>query len=174
MDFERALETQRLRLLRLVAGLVVLVGVLSLGPVSKGFSGWTCRFVGSILSRAETAARYLAIAQVRMMLARSGMELNQRQISDSLARAYAPDDVDLSLLECRRRLRGLCAVLEDLPRFALRLLRWIEKQTRRASGTLRVSPFPDGRLVPSLSDWQLAGARIERPPDPPPPTAMLL
>jgi len=126
VDIERALETQRLRLLRMVAGLVVLVGFLSAHPVSRGFSIWTCRFVGSILSRAEAAARYLVIAQARM-------------------------------------LKALRAILMDLPRHALRLLRRIEKQSR--VDTHQPSPYPDTRLSTSCHDWRLAGNRIDRPPD---------
>jgi len=165
VDFEQAIETQRLRLLRIVAGLIILLGVLSLGPVSRGFSVWTCRFVESILSRAEAAARYLIIAHAYQMIARSGMDLNRKQISESLAREFATDGADVSLSECQRRLKVLRAVLKDLPRAALRLLRLIEKQSRRAMSTDQPSRFPHSRLSTSLHDWRLAGMRIERLPD---------
>lgn len=158
MDIERALETQRLRLLRMVAGLVVLVGFLSAHPVSRGFSIWTCRFVGSILSRAEAAARYLVIAQARMMDARNGIDVS---FSESLA--LVTDDADVSPTEYQRRLKALRAILMDLPRHALRLLRRIEKQSR--VDTHQPSPYPDTRLSTSCHDWRLAGNRIDRPPD---------
>lgn len=164
MDLEQAIETQRLRLLRIVAGLVVLIGCLSVGPVSRGFSVWTCRFVGSILSRAEAAARYLVIAQARSMAVRAGTGLRSEQISACLARVVM-DDVEVSASECRQRLKALRAVLTNLPRAALRLLRWIEKQARRAVRSDRVSHNFEGRLSISLHDLQLAGTRIERPPD---------
>ena len=164
MDFQQALEIQRFRLLRLVAGLAVLLGVLSVGPVSRCFSVSICRFVGSVLSRAETAARYLVIAQARSMVARSGIEVDQREIFACLDRVLIQDDDDVSLSDCQRRLNGLRAVLRDLRRSALRLLRWIEKQNRRTLQTRQPSPCT-AHLSASLRDWKLATVRIERPPD---------
>ena len=41
VDFEQALETQRHRLLRIIAGLVVLVGCLAVGPVSVSYTHLT-------------------------------------------------------------------------------------------------------------------------------------
>jgi len=165
VDFETALETQRLRLLRLVAGLIVLLGVLSVGPVSRGFSSWTCHFVGSILSRAEAAARYLVIAHAHRMVARSGLDVERSQISGTLASSFAADDAVVSVSECLRRLTVLRGVLMDLPRAALRLLRRIEKQGRRAMQTHRPPFCADTDFSASLRDWRLAGTRIERPPD---------
>ena len=165
MDFERTIETQRLRLLRLVAGLVVLVGFLSVGPVSRRFSIWTCRYVGSVLSRAETAARYLVIAQAHRMVADSGFDVDRRQISDCLTHAFVADEASVSVSACKRRLKVLRAVLTNVPHHALRLLRRIEKWSRRAMGVERASPCPDARLSASLCERRLAGIRIERPPD---------
>jgi len=164
VDFERTMETQRLRLLRLVAGLIVWLGFLSVGPVSRGFSEWACGFVGSVLSRAETAARYLVIAQAHQMAARIGFDGDRRQISESFAGAFVTDDPDVSLLECQRRLKALRAVLMDLPLHALRLLRRIEKQRRRAMRADQASPDMDADISESLCQWRLAGNRIERPP----------
>ena len=165
MDLERTLETQRLRLLRLVAGLVVLVGVLSVGPVSRVFSVLICRYVGSVLSRAEEAARYLVIAHAYRVVARSGFDVDRSLISESLDRAVSADCADVSLPACRRRLKVLRAVLADLPRHALRLLCRIEKQNRRTMRVDHSSPCPNARLSASLCQWRLAGNRIERPPD---------
>ena len=164
MDIERALETQRLRLLRVIAGLVVLLGFLSVGPVSRGFSVWVCGFVGPVLARAEAAARYLVIAHAYRMAGRSGFDLDRRQISESFAGAFVTDDPDVSLLECQRRLKALRAVLMDLPLHALRLLRRIEKQRRRAMRADQASPDMDADISESLCQWRLAGNRIERPP----------
>ncbi len=165
MDFERALETQRLKLLRLVAGLVVLVGVLSLGPISRGFSITVCRFVGAMLSRAETAAQYLVIAQARLMDSRSGMAIGQSQFSESLARAFPAEEKDVSLSDCRERLKALLAVLTHLPRHAARLIRRIEKQMRDSARTYPLSPHSDECLSGVLDGLRLVGPRIERPPD---------
>ncbi len=165
MDFERAIESQRLKLLRLVAGLVVLVGVLSLGPISRGFSISVCGFVGSVLSRAEIAAQYLVIAQARLIESRSGSAINQSRLSEALAHAFLADERDVSLSECRERLKALLAVLTHLPRHAARLIRRIEKQMRGVISLSWLSPSLEKHPSPALRDRQLAGPRIERPPD---------
>lgn len=162
---ERAIETQRLRLLRIVAGLVAAVGVLSVGPVSRGFSVWACGFVGSILSRAEAAARYLVIAQARQIAARNGFDGDYSRFSVAFIPAFPACETDVSLCDIRQRLRAVQAVLMDVPRHALRLLRRIEKRMRRAAGADRPVPRPDAGLSASLRDWRLAENRIERPPD---------
>ncbi len=165
MDIERTLETQRHRLLRIVAGLVVAVGVLALGPVSHRFSDWTLSFVGSILTRAEAATRYLLIAQACLMVDRCGLDIDRSQISIPLAPALGMDDTKISVSESRRRLKALRAMLLDLPRYALRLLHRIEKQIRRAMGADRTSRdgYPSHCSV--LDAWHLTVIRIERPPD---------
>ncbi len=165
MDFERAIETQRLKLLRLVAGLVVLVGVLSLGPISRGFSISVCGFLGAMLSRAETAAQYLVIAQARLMDSRSGPAIGQSRLSESLAHAFPAEEKDVSLSDCRERLKALLAVLTHLPRHAARLIRRIEKQMRGIIPPRRLSPRLEKHPSPALRDRQLSGPRIERPPD---------
>ncbi len=165
MDFERAIETQRLKLLRVVAGLVVLVGVLSLGPVSRGFSVSICSFVGAMLSRAETAARYLVIAQARLLAVRGGMAVEQIQFSEFLARAFVADETGISLPDCRERLKALLAVLMNLPRHAARLIRRIEKQMRGMARTSQLLPrFDQGQPV-ARRFWTVLTTRIERPPD---------
>ena len=163
MDIERTLETQRLRLLRIVAGLVVVVGVLALGPVSRGFSVWVCGYVGSVLSRAELAARYLVIAQARLIAAQRGCDLDVSRFSETLVQSYAPPETASGVAEIRVRLRALRAVLMNVPRYALRLLRRIEKQVS-GSGS-RPSPRFDPCRSSDLCARRRAAIRIERPPD---------
>ena len=165
MDFERTLETKRLRLLRLVAGLIVLLGFVSVGPVSRVFTGAVCGFVGSILSRAEACAQYMVIVQARLMVARNGMNWDRSRFSEPLARVFLAEETDVSLSECRARLRALRALLLNLPRHALRLIRRIERQMRRAAQTKQTSPCPAGHPFAWLCEWHLAAIRIERPPD---------
>ena len=162
MDIERTLETQRLKLLRMVAGLLLVVGVLAIGPVSRRFSDWTLGFVGSVLSRAEAAAKYLVIVQARLIASRSGIEIDEGRIFERLARVSLDDDVDFSLFQCRRRLKRLRAILMDIPHHAARLLHRIEKLMRRTDRRL---PRAATWLSLTLHDWRLAGHRIERPPD---------
>ena len=164
MDMERAIETQRLRLLRVVAGLVVAVGVLSVGPVARLF-GLGLGLVGSILSRAEVATRYLVLAQARRMAARHGNSVDWSQFSKSLSHVFDAPETEVSVSDCRARLRALRAVLMDLPRHALRLLRRIEDQMRGAAGAGPHLPRADERRSARIQGWRLAGNRIERPPD---------
>lgn len=164
MDFEQALETQRHRLLRIIAGLVVLLGFLSAAPISRNFSVWVCGFVGSVLARAELAARYLVIAQAYRMAARSGFKGDRDQIRASLNHAVKHDEADMSPSACRRRIKVLRAMLMDLPRQAHRLLRRVEKQCRRKGRKDRSAPRPDTTPSGSLHETRRAKTRIERPP----------
>ncbi len=165
MDIERTLETQRLKLLRMVAGLVVSLGFMALGPVSRGFSNWVARYVGSILSRAELAVRFMLITQACLMVARRGMDIDRRQISAFLDPVLWTGETELSLSECHARLRAVRGVLLDLPRHAMRLLRRIKKRLRRGECSDPISPCPSHGLSISFSGWRLAENRIERPPD---------
>jgi len=90
---------------------------------------------------------------------------DRRLISESLDRAFAAEGAEVSVSECRARLKVLRGVLMDLPRHALRLLRRIEKQIRRAIGADQPSPGWAEALPASLCHWRLPGNRIERPPD---------
>ena len=165
MDLERAIDTQRFRLLRIIAGLLVAVGFLSVGPVSRGFSVWVGEYVSSILSRAELAARYLVVAQARLMAARSGFEVDRRRLLESVTSDALACERDVSPCDLRRRLRALQALLLDLPRDALLLLRRIGKQGRRGRCVVRPLPRTDTRRSASLRAWRLTGNRVERPPD---------
>ncbi len=163
MDIERTLETQRLRLLRILAGLVVLLGVLAIGPVSRRFSDWILGFVGSVLSRAEASARYLLITQACLMVDQCGFDIDRSQIAVPAMPDLESDEVNISLIEIQRRLRVLRSVLMDLPRYALRLLRRIAKQARGHAN----HDSPDFSICASapLNRARRAARRIERPPD---------
>jgi len=157
VDFERTLETQRLRLLRLVAGLVLLIGFLSVGPVSRGFSVAICRYVGSVLSRAEMAARYLVIAQAHRMVALGAFQGQRSQISESLAHAFVKTHADVSPSECQRRLKALRALLLDLP---ARDARICLRRTRRRLFSHRCSIGGWLRIASSARRFRLAPVLI--------------
>lgn len=164
VNFEEVIETQRLRLFRVVTGLIVLLGVLSLSPISRCFSVSVCQFTASILSRAEAAARYLVIAQARAMLAPSGARVTQSQLSACLDRVFVADENNVSLANSQRRLRVLRAILRNLPRAACRLLHQTAKHLRRTGRERATLPFPEASLRAALRDWQFTSL-IERPPD---------
>jgi len=165
VDVERTLETQQLKLLRIIAGLAVVLGVLAVGPVSRWFSEWTLGFVGSVLSRAEAAARYLFMTQAYLILRERGVDLDRNQISEALGAELIVDAPDVSLPECRRRLKTLRALLMDLPRHALHLLRRIEKRYRRAPRSDQNLSRTDMRRSSPLNAWRKTALRVERPPD---------
>ena len=165
MDFERAIDTQRFRLLRIVAGLLVAVGLLSVGPVSRRFSLWACHTVESVLSRAEAAAQYLVIAKARILAAQRGGDWGRSQFFASSRPAVTTCEAVPSLPDLRRRLRALKFLLTDLPQHAERLLRRIDREIRGAGRARRRHPQPLTRVSTRLCRWRLAGDRIERPPD---------
>jgi len=165
VDIERTLETQRLKLLRIVAGLGVVLGVLTVGPISRWFSEWTLGFVGALLPRIEAASRYMVITQAYLIGGRSGLRMDARQIAGCLAPILPLSETEISLPDCQKRLKALRLILSDLPRHAARLVRRIEKEARRAVRTIRVPHHGEGSSFALLSESQLITNRIERPPD---------
>jgi len=130
-------------------------------------SGFGCSalWVGSILSRAELASRYLVIVQARRILAARGVAPDFSHLLADLPLADAASDAEVSVAECRVRLRALRAVLSDLPRHALRLLRRIERPAAGAVIGVQDKPRPMKRRADSLRILRIAKNRIERPPD---------
>ena len=161
---ERALEVQRHRLLRVLAGLVLAVGFLSAGPVSHAFFKWAREVFSSVLSRAELAAQYLVVVQARLIAERSGESLDLQKMIDIAHSNSARVGSEDSVCGLRRRLRAVQTLLNNLPRRGQRLLRQIERMLRRAvSGALSLS-YPEPQ--PSFDTaWRITSARIERPPD---------
>ncbi len=161
MSIEQAIETQRLRLLRLVAGLLAAVVFLSVGPLPRLFSST----VSYILIRAEAAAQYLLIAYAGLIVDKKQSAINRAQLLE-YAPAISLEEKAFSPVCLRRRLIALRKVLEDLPRYALRLLHRIEKHIRRAQPISRTkaTPFPADTLK-VFCVKRLTGNRIERPPD---------
>ena len=135
---------------------------MSFGPVSRCLQGWSCRCVASVLARAEAAARYLVIANARVLISRHGLYVDDRQIAACLARVHVTDDAGVPLSDCKMRLRALRALLTNISRHTLRLLRRIAKQE---IGALRQPQSRDVPASASLYDWPAMAWRVERPPD---------
>lgn len=165
MEFETALETQRLKLLRLLAGWLAAVAFLAALPFSPALSRWVGGVVLSVLARAEAAAQYLVIAQARLIAAQTGRAVDSERFSDFRIPSGADRASAGSLTDLRLRLEALRVLLEDLPRFALRLLRRAEKRAGRLGGTRLTAPRPVTGDPEALCPWRLARLRIERPPD---------
>ena len=64
VDFKRALETQRVKLLRLLAGWVFMLGILSGGPFALPVPRWVRAFFETLVIRAEYAAQSLVQVSV--------------------------------------------------------------------------------------------------------------
>ena len=159
MNLERTLETQRVRLLRLLAGWIAVLGVLSFGPVALPMPRWVRAFFDRVLIRAELAAQFLMRA-IALTQATSGL-VTQTPMART-ERRMAVDVPSAQML--LRRMKALRDVLEDLPRYARRLLRvW-----NTAGEAIDFSAPPclipaNGTLAMVSADW--VQPRIERPPD---------
>lgn len=155
---ERALETRRIKLLRLLAGWFFLAGFVSRGAFVLPLPRDVRRFLDSLVIRAELAAQYLLYASVRL---RGG---NARVIFGALPAPWSVRDVqDVPSVEalCRRML-ALRDLLENLPREARRLVR--KHADRRAGRLPRAARTTRAATAPVIGHPARA-PRAERPPD---------
>jgi len=167
LQIEHGIATQRLRLSRLVAGLLLAVNFLSFLPFSSESRHWLQRALLSVLTRAECAAYYLVIAQAGVLAVRAGVFERPSQFYAAMGDLGGPDfsscEAGSYFAPLERRLKILRAMLADLPRYAVRLLRRVlsagESRTRA-----RGASFAVGFEV-RLSGLRLAAEPIEKPPD---------
>ena len=159
MDLERSLETQRVKLLRLMAGWVAVLGVLTFGPVALPAPRWVRACFDAVLTRAELATQFLVRASALMHGADGLM------VSPLVACARKQQDADVPSAQVLfARMEALRDVLTNLPRYARRLLR-VRKQAGEAfdfTEPSRVAPARV-RFAGRHADW--TAPRIERPPD---------
>ena len=162
---EGAIETQRLKLLRLLAGLAVALGFLSTAPVAVGWSRWVRSVVFSVLRRAESAAHSLEFAQACVDAKKC---VGQPQHSLPYDPAFEADDEPPSLAVLRRRTNALWRILEDFPRHGHRLLRQSAKRKPNrvvepaGSRGMRLTLYTRG--IFDTSQWQAPGPW--HPPEP--------
>lgn len=164
MEIEQGISTQRLRLSRLVTGLLLVVAFSSAAPFSCAYRVWLRRALLSILTRAEYAAQCLVIVQARVLAVQAGVCDRNALIAaareDLRNFAFSPDEDLPSFRALRRRLKALQAVLADLPRYGLRLLR---RLLGAGTGSGR------GRFVICTRErpcaLRLGGDVLDRPPD---------
>lgn len=161
MNMERALETQRLKLLRLLAGLVVVLRFVSVAPAVSMLPQWVRSRVASLLARIESAANSLVIVAACQILRAQGVRsLNGVSFPYSQGSASPVDGPSNEAL--LRRIKRLKALLEDLPRHARRMIARMMKSTTDPEEPsevreIRVAIF-------ATVDTPIA-SRIERPPD---------
>ncbi len=167
MQIEQGIATQRLRLFRLVTGLLLAVAFVSTVPFSCACRRWFCVTVQSILMRAECAAQNLVIAQAVVLACRSDVPLAPRALFPALGvprdHVFPSVDAVYSLPMLQRRLKVLRALLSDLPRHGLRLLRRaLAKRLKPANRSGSGGAF---RAYRAMAAWGLVADPIERPPD---------
>jgi len=161
VDIERALETQRVELLRLLAGLVVALGLVGFAPAVSLLPRWVRSYVASLLVRVDSAVHSLVIVAACGLLRQQSLVSSSGLSFPPLMRAVSTDGA-LSSAELLHRIRQLQAVLEDLPRYAKRLIARMMKSKAEPREPLVYGESVSGALV--AAEAPLA-ARIERPPD---------
>ena len=163
MDMERALETQRQRLLRILAGLVLLLVLMSRFPAVSRLPEWVRASVLSVLIRAELAAHHLVIATASLQLReQSSVSLVGLRFQPLLVKASPRDDDCAEQL--LRRIMSLRAVLSDLPKQAERLLRRLIKR-RRGSCVQKNCAGRETACDDTLHPEPAFDERLDRPPD---------
>lgn len=162
MDLERTLETQRVKLLRLLTGWFSIVVLLSVGPLALPLPFWFRSFLSGVLTRAELAAQYLVQASVCLQ-ARDGLAVFEGAPSFAGSTVWESVDPVPSTRELLRRMKALRRMLEDLPRHARRMMvQEIADEAFDFSRPVRARVIRD-RLGMVGAQW--IAARVERPPD---------
>ena len=159
VGLERALETQRVRLLRLLTGWLAVVAVLSAGPLAVPLPLWARAYFDDLLIRAELAAQYMVQVSARIQA--------RGEFGSAGATCVAPASLDLvpedvpSTAALLRRMRALRRVLLDLQRFGLRLLR--RREGRAARPAVTWEHLTHSVLRFDVPQW--IAPTVERPPD---------
>lgn len=178
MDLERAIETQRDALLRLLARLLIAVDVMSCRPFAGRVPRWIYRVASSVLHRAETAAAYLVVASARLHTSSDWSDASEARFvtysSGSTVVERAVDSQPLSrdgavcTSALRARIRALQARLNALPRHARQLVKRARsvdcggQVQRHDNFAWRASDDLFGIVSTAR---RVACPRIERPPD---------
>ena len=155
MEMERALETQRIGLLRILSGLVFALAFVSHLPAVSMVPSWVRSYVTSVLVRAEAAVASLVFVSACVLFDRAAVFSMDRP---SWLSADEHDD-DPGIENLLRRITILRAVLADLPRYAKRLV--------RPCSTKTVMPLVDDPTInadPVMPKPEPCRARLERPP----------
>jgi len=158
---ERALETQRLKLLRLLAGLAMALGLVSLAPAVSMLPRWIRSYVASVLFRAESAVQSLVIVAACGVLRDRATGSLTGLSFPPLPIAALPEGASSSAA-LLRRIRVLQAVLEDLPRHAKHMIARMTKPKSEPREPSVGWDAPVGILIPAVEP---IAARIARPPD---------
>ena len=161
MEIERALETQRLALLRLLTGLAVALRFAALAPAVSMLPLWVRSYAAALLVRVEAGVQSLVI------VAACGLLRQQAAVSPvglsfpGLAVSALPKD-GTSTEALLHRIKVLRGVLNDLPRHAKRLISRLTRAASEEPVPLNQRGIDAGIFVVTTTPVR---ARIERPPD---------
>jgi len=162
MSLERALETQRLRLLRLVTGWLAVVTLMSVGPVAVPLPRCVRSFLSDLLARAECAVQNLIFVSARVQAGENWFVANDvRGCPVPLRDGSVADDVP-SVAVLIRRMKAVRRMLLALPRYGRRLLRRL-RPARSVSPPAFEAGSSRDVLRSAFSQWIVPG--VERPPD---------
>ena len=159
VDLERALEAQRVRLLRLLTGWLAVVALMSGGPLALPLPRWLRAFFADLLIRVEFAAQCMVQVSACLQAGQSGTVSSLRPMP-VLRPAHSVDDVP-SVVALLRRMKTLRRLLRDLPRHGRRLLRRCE--SRRVSRRTSWAGLSRGASGFAMPQWIVP--EVERPPD---------
>ena len=159
MERERAFETQRLALLRMLAGMMFALEFVSLLPAVSVLPAWVRSYVSSVLGRLEAAVGCLVVVSARVHFGyRASAESMERLYATPLRQAVPEGGFSIQHLVCR--IAALRRRLNDLPRYAKRLIERLSRNRAEPSGD--VLPLERGRFPAASAGFGMA---IDRPPD---------
>ena len=163
MNLERALEAQRVKLLRLLTGWFAVVALLSGGPFALPLPRWVRAFLRDMLTRAEYAAQCLVLVSARLQAGDRGVAVQNAPVSFLPLLSVQPvEDVpSTQILLCR--MRALRRLLETLPRHGRRLLR--SARPKKVAGPSAFWRHPKRGFAAMVAVPQWIAPEVERPPD---------
>lgn len=166
MEIGRRLETQRLALLRLVAGWLAGFAVLYVVPLAPAWSRRVRHYLHGLLQDAEAAAQFLVIARAHLIAkARGGADWPMLRPALPLSAPLANGEEPPSMAELRARLRALRFLLRNLPRHGLRKLRRMAGDAPKTdTAQHKAVPTPSRDCHTAVSRW--SPPRPWHPPDP--------
>jgi len=158
VTIERQIETQRRKLLRLVAGWLAVVAFMTAAPFAPSWTRWVRALLSSLLDRADAAAQCLLFVEARRIAEAHEGRVDQAWLSRQFDLLTARDaDEPPSLAALRRRAMALRCLLDNLSRRAARLLGRMATWRVSEEGSNRHTPeamrclqglFADGQCCP--------------------------
>ena len=166
LEMERALETQRVKLLRLLAGWVAVVEIVSMGPLQIELPHWMRSFLASLLTRAEFATQNLVFVSACLAVKRGSRDsMRPGPTVPPVSSQRDESDAVPSTKALLHRMQVLRALLRDLPRHGFRLTRRAARKAPTAKGFRSVRDGLRASASWGLSEEIAAPGRVARPPD---------